>query len=899
MDIAQILTSILVVLVAAKLAAELAERVGVPAVVGEIVAGILIGPSALGLVGHNEEVLRTLGELGVILLLLEVGMEMDLAELSKVGRASMLVATVGVVVPMALGFGAMQAMGFESKTSLFVGAALTATSVGITARVFGDLRALATTEARIVLGAAVADDVMGLVVLTVVVRLVTEGSVSPLSVLGIIGVAIAFLVVGAGVGLRVANPLFAFVHRISRSTGTLVAIAFAFTLLFARVADAARLAPIVGAFVAGLALTRSDQSERIRRELAPVGHLFIPVFFLLIGVDAEIGAFTRAAVLRDAAVLLLVAAVGKLVSPLGAIGSPGDKMLIGLGMLPRGEVGLIFATLGRAAGVLDDDLYASLLLVVLVTTLVTPQLLKLRYTRMGPGSVLEIDESGEPQPPGGWLRTTNDEIELAARPPAADAVQIGLSAAVGVAYREPGQLLSSWLTAVPEAVKRWNVDLFDDFLDVIERGNARSWRFLDVVGVLEGVSPTLHNAIAHRRDDARTIDPLARYRFFDVERLRRLDGDDPVALAAQQLLEPARLILGLLLADALDSERDSKASARAVVTELGISAEAQNAVVALVADSDLLWAGALRAAAFDQEKVLAIASHLETPERARALYVLTMLHNAENERWQLTRVEELYRLVQEALGDDGLTGAYARDVIDDRKQEALTVLEGEAAARVESAPRAYVLRQPASALARQAELLRRPVTRDEVRVRAVELGGSWALDVAARDRRGLLAHVTGVLVSHQLSVSEAVVATWPDGVALEAFRVTGPTPDTETIATHIRASFATPLVSSPLDAFTLDFDQAASPWHTACDIAAPDQPGLLHTVATAFAASDVEVVSATIGAVDGTADDRFELVDLNGHKLSPDHESTIREFLASGVTSRRSWFRQVYEPARS
>src|SRR5207248_1059127 len=177
-----------------------------------------------------------------------------------------LVATVGVVTPLAVGFGAMLATGEDAKVALFVAAALTATSVGITARVFGDLGALATTEARVVLGAAVADDVMGLVVLTVVVRLVTEGSVSILSVLGIV---------------------------------------------------------------------------------------------------ADLGSFARGAVLRDAAVLLVVAVVGKLVSPAGAIGTPGDKVLIGLGMLPRGEVGLIFATIGLSSGVLGGDLYAALLLVVL------------------------------------------------------------------------------------------------------------------------------------------------------------------------------------------------------------------------------------------------------------------------------------------------------------------------------------------------------------------------------------------------------------------------------------------------------------------------------------------------------------------------------------------------------
>src|SRR4051794_41114733 len=315
MNVSSVLFDILVVLIAAKLAAEVAERIGVPPVVGEILAGIAIGPSMLGLVGSADETLRTLGEIGVILLLLEVGLEMNLGELAAVGRASLLVATVGVISPMLLGFGAMELIGTDFKTSLFVAAALTATSVGITARVFGDLRALATTEARIVLGAAVADDVMGLVVLTVVVRLVTEGSVSVLSVTGIVLVAVAFLVIGTVAGLRLAPPLFAMVERLSRSTGTLVALGLAFTLGFAEIADAAKLAPIVGAFVAGLALARSDQSERIRRELAPVGHLFIPVFFLQIGIDADVGSFVNGSVLRDAGVLLVVAVVGKLLSP--------------------------------------------------------------------------------------------------------------------------------------------------------------------------------------------------------------------------------------------------------------------------------------------------------------------------------------------------------------------------------------------------------------------------------------------------------------------------------------------------------------------------------------------------------------------------------------------------------
>ena len=177
MTVVEILRDLLILLVAAKFAAEVAERIHVPAVVGEIVAGVVIGPSLLGLVGTTD-VLEVLAELGVILLLLQVGLEMDVRDLAAVGRASMSVAVIGVVLPMAMGFGVGVAFDYDGNTALFLGAALAATSVGITARVFSDLRALTSVEARTVLGAAVADDVLGLVILTVVVRIVTEGTVS-------------------------------------------------------------------------------------------------------------------------------------------------------------------------------------------------------------------------------------------------------------------------------------------------------------------------------------------------------------------------------------------------------------------------------------------------------------------------------------------------------------------------------------------------------------------------------------------------------------------------------------------------------------------------------------------------------------------------------------------------
>ncbi|MDP1793230.1 MAG: cation:proton antiporter, partial [Acidimicrobiales bacterium] len=838
------------------------------------------------------------GELGVVLLLLSVGMEMDLGELTKVGRASMMVAIVGVVAPMAMGFGVMSGLlGADFNTSLFIGAALTATSVGITARVFGDLRALATTEARVVLGAAVADDVMGLVVLTVVVRLVTEGSVSALSVLGIIGAAVAFLVIGAGVGLRLADPIFSTLHRITRATGTTVAVAFVFALVFARAAAAAKLAPIVGAFVAGLALTRSRQSSEIHRELAPVGHLLIPVFFLQIGTQAEIERFASVTVLRDAGLLLLVAAVGKLLSPLGAIGIKADKPLIGLGMLPRGEVGLIFATLGKASGVLDDDLYASLLLVVLLTTLITPQLLKLRYARLAvPGA--DVEEDGDAEPRGGWLRVNDTTVDLTARPPAVLAPAIALEASVALARREPGAELTTWITAVPDVAKRWRPELLPLFIDLIERGNARSWRFLDVTGVLPAMVPALHAALDRRRNDGRLMDPLARYRLDILNRLHLLPASDPVATEAHKLLHPERLMVALFLFDVLDATPDSDAATTAIVDELALPAEDAAAITALVHDADLLWSASLRTAAFAEENVMELATHLGTAEQARALFVATAIRNADAQRWQTNRLRELYGLLSQALAAENERSG---DVLNQHRSDALTLV-GDAAdlrERVTNAPRSYLLRQSPAAIARQASILRRPLRDDEVRVTVGDHGDrlddNWSIDVASRDRHGLLTDVTGVLADHGLSVLEAVVATWPDGVALEAFRVRGAKPDADALARDIKVAFTLSLRSDPIDNVEVVFDNTASPWYTICEITAPDQPGLLHTVSAAFTAADVEVVAATVAEHDGVAHDRFELIDKTGRKLAADQQEAVTRFLAGGVTSTRHWFRQRYD----
>ncbi len=907
MDFAQFLTDILIVLIAAKAAAEISERIGIPAVVGEIVAGVIVGPSVLGLVGQGDDVLVTLGEIGVVLLLLEVGMEMDLAELGKVGRASFLVATVGVITPMVLGFLAMGLVTDDFNTKLFMGAALTATSVGITARVFGDLRALATTEARLVLGAAVADDVMGLVVLTVVVRLVTEGSVSVLSVVWIVVVAVAFLVIGGVVGLKVAGPLFAFVDRFSRSTGTLVAIAFAFALGFARLAEAAKLAPIVGAFVAGIALSKASAAPRISRELAPVGHLFIPVFFLGIGIDADIGAFFSADVLRDAGILLVVAAVGKLVSPVGAIGTRGDKVLIGLGMLPRGEVGLIFATIGLQNGILGDDLYAALLLVVLVTTLITPPLLKFRYGRLRAASAPTGPPADTEPPEGGWLVVADGEIGLAADPPLVRGLAIGLRAAIIAGRHRPSQRLLDWLSALPDDAVVWDDDGREALLDLVERGNARSWRFLLTTGLLARALPDVELALRERETDQVSLDASAAYRLSSIERVRTLDVDDPLALELGELDDVDAVLIALLAVDATDGASNRAGVAEATARRIGFDMSRVQRVRALAEDGDgLLWAAAHRPSGLSEVAVLPLATHLGTPERARGVYVLTALRQADQERWELERLRQLHELVQAVLTDIGLSGSDARSLVTERRRQALTAAGADAgvdvAARIETAPRSFVLRVPPEHLAACARLVGPLPRPDEARVAVLAApprsgpgvagAGAWSVLVGACDRQGLLAMVSGVLAAGGFDVRRAVVATWLDGAAVEVFDVRGPTlPSAEELGSRVAASFAQPLQSEPLPNARIRFDDASSPWHTLCEIEAPDQPGLLHDLATAFTAARVTVVAASIAERDASAADTFELVTGNGEKLGDGDQRAVEEYVTGGAVLTRRRFR--------
>jgi Kef-type K+ transport system membrane component KefB len=382
------------ILVAAKLLGELAERVGQPAVLGELLAGVLLGGSVLGIVptaGAMGEVVHVLAELGVVLLLFEIGLETDLREMFRAGPAALAVATVGVVLPFFFGFlywayvphAASSGSTDLTTAAIFVGATLTATSVGITARVLSDLRQMNTLEARIIIGAAVIDDVFGLVILSVVSGLAAGAAIAPLSILRIFTVAVGFLVVAVLVGRFLAPKLFDLVVRM-RVRYVLLVAAIAFVLGLSAVAQMAGSALIIGAFAAGLILSGTNQFDTIEREVRPVGSILTPIFFVSVGASVNVRLLdpTRegaSGLLGVAAVLTLLAIAGKVAAGWAAPWAQFRRVVVGVGMIPRGEVGLIFADMGRRAGILNEAVFGAILLMIMATTFVAPPGLKLLF----------------------------------------------------------------------------------------------------------------------------------------------------------------------------------------------------------------------------------------------------------------------------------------------------------------------------------------------------------------------------------------------------------------------------------------------------------------------------------------------------------------------------------------
>jgi Kef-type K+ transport system membrane component KefB len=402
-DVAPVLLALAVVLAVAKLGGHVAARLGQPAVLGELCAGVALGN--LGLLGIGwadplkaNTTLEILAQLGVIVLLFEVGLESTVRDMLKVGVTSFVVALLGVATPFLLGWGvgALLLPAHSPYVHVFLGATLTATSVGITARVLRDLGRSQSAEARVILGAAVIDDVLGLVILAVVTGVISAADAGTSLSIGSAGAivvkAAVFLFGAIALGIVVSPRLFRVASHL-RGRGVLLATALVFCFGLSYLAVVVGLAAIVGAYAAGLILEDvhfrdfTQRGEHTLEELLePIGTLLVPVFFVLMGMRVDLTAFARVDVLGFALVLTLAAIVGKQACALGARGPGLDRLSVGIGMIPRGEVGLIFANIGlglTVAGerIVDATIYSAVVIMVIVTTMITPPALKWSLTR--------------------------------------------------------------------------------------------------------------------------------------------------------------------------------------------------------------------------------------------------------------------------------------------------------------------------------------------------------------------------------------------------------------------------------------------------------------------------------------------------------------------------------------
>lgn len=404
--IVTVLIALVVIMLAAKLGGSVAARFRQPAVLGELILGVILG--SLSLVGvpwfeliKQSHTIELLAEIGVIILLFQVGLESNLGEMMQVGLSSLLVASLGVVAPFFLGWGV--GAWFYPHASvymhMFLGATLTATSVGITARVFKDLNRMHTNEARIVLGAAVIDDVMGLVILAIVAGVITAAgggqSLSSLGVLWLLAKAILFL--GGSIVLsRLIYPRLFKVADFLRVHAMLLITALMTCFVLAILAAKAGLAPIVGAFAAGLILDdvyyrdlRSFGQHHVEELVEPIADFLVPIFFVLMGMRVDLSTFGRVSVLGFALVLTLAAVLGKQLSSFGVVTKNTNHWIVGLGMIPRGEVGLIFVSIGAGlmvAGekIVSPEVYSAVVIMVVITTLMTPPILAWAFRRKRP-----------------------------------------------------------------------------------------------------------------------------------------------------------------------------------------------------------------------------------------------------------------------------------------------------------------------------------------------------------------------------------------------------------------------------------------------------------------------------------------------------------------------------------
>ena len=377
-ETARMLLDLFMLFVSAKIAGAVFTRLRQPAVVAEILVGIVLGPSLLGII-HESEFLNLFAELGVVFLLFIVGLETNPMELLRVGRQAAAVGVLGVIAPFALGYFLMDAFGRPTNEALFVGTALTATSVGITARVLADLGHLRTTIARVILGAAVFDDVLGILMLAVISGVTTEMGVSPVQIVVLTVEAVAFCGLSILIGRPAVHRLSPYLSRHSEEAerNPLFAVAVGLCLGFSFLASFMKLAAIIGAFFAGVLFAETREAEQLRRDMGPLHGLLVPIFFVIMGTHVDLTGLTKE-ILVIGMLITLVAVIGKLIGcgigalSLGRVGA----LAVGIGMVPRGEVGLVVASLGLSRAVISQDVYSMVVMMCVVTSVFAPPLLR-------------------------------------------------------------------------------------------------------------------------------------------------------------------------------------------------------------------------------------------------------------------------------------------------------------------------------------------------------------------------------------------------------------------------------------------------------------------------------------------------------------------------------------------
>lgn len=387
------LLHLLVILVTARLFAEIAVRLGAPSVIGELMAGVVLGPSLLGWL-QPDEIIKLLAEIGILLLLFGVGLETDIRKLMRTGRSSTLVAIGGFLIPFVLGFLlAHQLFGLEILVSLFIGGALTATSIGITVRVLTDLGQRNSREGQVVLGAAVLDDVLGVVLLALLYEFSIAGGISMANTSKVLAFIGLFFIL-APIAAKLISVLIRHFDTISDIPGLIPTSMVSLVLLFAWLAHEMGAPELLGGFAAGLALSRRfflpfgialrtqpEFSQRIENEMRPIIQLFTPIFFVMVGLSLNLHEIDWGSsfIWSFSFLFLLVALIGKFGGAM-FIGEPlRQRIIIGVAMIPRGEVGLIFAELGRTSGIFNNEVYAGMIIVIALTTLLPPFLMKYLY----------------------------------------------------------------------------------------------------------------------------------------------------------------------------------------------------------------------------------------------------------------------------------------------------------------------------------------------------------------------------------------------------------------------------------------------------------------------------------------------------------------------------------------